>query len=205
VESVWSGTWTGPLAAAEAAVFRRRSRWLLATGQYEDEALKTPLDQDTEARDRYAARRNRIALAEPRRSTWMGDQFAAVEARVQAEYGLDLPFVWPRLWIVLPDDVRAELRAARDAFDSGTALAGWGCCYVLLTPIWWPACLIGAVITAAGWRRGRLASAQIAMLTESVVDLFGYALAVQLGFASDAGPLTRQLGQRITTAARKGA
>jgi hypothetical protein len=42
-----------------------------------------------------------------------GDRIHAIEQVALDRYGLDLTFAWPRLWLVLPENVRAELNAAR--------------------------------------------------------------------------------------------
>ncbi|MET9248046.1 hypothetical protein [Nonomuraea sp. NPDC003709] len=205
VELVWAGLWPRPLAWCERVLFRRNARWLRATRLYEAEVIKNTADQDLSARDRYAARRNRIALAEPTRSTWIGDQYNATETRIRTEYSMDLPSVWPRLWMVIPEEARAELRSARATFDSATSLAGWGVCYLLVGALWWPAALAGILVLAAGWRRGRLAGRLLAFLIESTVDLYGYTLAEQLGLASNDRRFTRSMGESITVMMRKGA
>ncbi|GAA2467203.1 hypothetical protein ACFPFX_10800 [Streptomyces mauvecolor] len=204
VTSVWVGEWPRRLTACALKASHRRERWLRATQNYEAEAAKPPFERDEAVLVRHAATRNRIGLAEPCHGTWMGDRLAAVETRVRVEYGVDLPFVWPRLWLTLPDSARAELDTVRGTFNSATALAGWGLCYMAIGILWWPAALIGAATLLAACRRGRLAVASLAMLTEAAVDLHGAALAVQLGLTADSGQLTKALGERITVVARKG-
>ncbi|MEK8169407.1 hypothetical protein NKH77_05185 [Streptomyces sp. M19] len=109
--------------AAERALARwRRLRWIRAAGRY-NAALITlarrrrdpfapPLgdagedpEPDTEA---LTAARDRIALAEPRRPTWMGDRLLAVAVRVRDTYDLDLATAWPRLWLVVPPGAGAN-------------------------------------------------------------------------------------------------
>ena len=62
--------------------------------------------------DLLAAERNRIAIAKPTRPTSMGDRIAAADERVHNQYGVDLQSWWPRLWLILDDATRVELRAA---------------------------------------------------------------------------------------------
>jgi hypothetical protein len=52
----------------------------------------------------------------------MGDRVAALETRVRNEYELDFPAAWPRLWLVIPEPSRAELRA--DLAESAVDLYG---------------------------------------------------------------------------------
>jgi hypothetical protein len=155
--------------------------------------------------DRLADRRNRICLAEPTRPLWIGDRLAATDARVHAAYGLDLGTAWPRLWLTVPEDTRAEVRLAATAFDAAAGLAGWGLLYLLLGAVWWPAAVAGAVVWAVGWRRGRVCVSVYADLVESVVDLHGRPLAQALGLTEDPGPMTEELGGEITAVVRKGA
>lgn len=161
---------------------------------------------------RIAAHRNRIAYALPSRPTWMGDRLAAAETRVRGQYGLDLSAVWPRLQLVVPDATRTDLRSAADAWNQAGALAGWGLLYLLVTIMWWPAVTIGLVVMLVGWRRGRVAVATLADLTESAVDLYASTLAKQLGVTAPGGAgadadvvtVTPALGRQITEQLRKG-
>ncbi|MFZ0162611.1 MAG: hypothetical protein WAL12_03400 [Trebonia sp.] len=205
VESVWTGQWPDCLAKLSETTFRRHSRWMSATENFEAEAAKTAPERDLAVLDRNAEARNRIALAEPARSTWIGDQYAAVETRIRIEYGLNLTFIWPRLWLVLPDPVRGELRNARESFDSGTRLTAWGLSYMIITFIWWPASLVAIITIIAGWRRGRLATRSLTFLTEAAVDIYGPVLARSLGLAQENQRLTKEVGTAVTLIARKGA
>jgi hypothetical protein len=56
------------------------------------------------------------ALARPVHPTWMADRLAAAGSRVYHQYGLDLEFTWPRLWLLLPELTRTEVRDTRDSF-----------------------------------------------------------------------------------------
>lgn len=205
VEAVWMGQWPKNLAVLSAITFRRHSRWTIAAERFEAEAVKAPLVRDAAVLDRYAMIRNRIALAEPTRSTWIGDQYAAVETRIRTEYGIDLPFIWPRLWLIIPETARSELRDARDGFDSGTRLTAWGCSYLLIAFVWWPAALVGLSTIFAGWRRGRLTTRRLTFLTEATVDVYGSELARTLGLTEESKRLTKKLGTAVTIVARKGA
>jgi hypothetical protein len=130
---------------------------------------------------------------------------AAADRRVFTEYRLDLAAAWPRLWLILPDAVRTELRTTRTAFDSAAVLAGWGVLYVALGAQWWPSAVIGVATSVAAWRRGRASAAELADLAEATVDLHGVQLGVTLGLCSADSRLDAELGRRITAQLRKGA
>jgi hypothetical protein len=174
-------------------VRQRTKQWLASNAAYE---AATP---GTDEAARLAAARNAIALAKPARATWTGDRLAASGRRVWAEYGLDLTFSWPRLWLFLPDTARDEIRQAGRAFTAARVLQAWGVLYLLLGSLWWPAALAGAVTVFLGWRRGRAGVATLADLIEACYDLHikGLVEAIE-------GP-DRLLGEQVNVRLRKGA
>jgi len=170
----------GPAGRLLASRTRARARrWQDADRRYRD-ARRAHEDDRFVAE--LAASRNGIALAKPTHPTWMGDRLAAAGARVYHQYGLDLQFSWPRLWLVLPELARTEVRDARDSFAAAATLQAWGVFYLALGVIWWPSAVCGAFAAVLGWRRGRAAAAALADLVESSYDLHWRDLAVALGF-----------------------
>ncbi|MFI7416459.1 hypothetical protein [Nonomuraea sp. NPDC049684] len=209
--TVWLGRWPWPFGGLRTTlVRRRRDRWhaLLTRRRTLTRAhpAETRTPDQQERIDQAAARVNRLALAEPGRPTWLGDRIHGAEAVARDRYGLDLPFVWPRLWMVLPEAARADLGNAGTALATAVAVASWSWPLAALAFVWWPAALVAIVVGAAGWVRARAAVAELASLVESVVDLHGRTLAVALGVAEEgrAGPLTVEEGSRVTAVARKG-
>jgi hypothetical protein len=183
---------------------RRAARWERA--QRDLEELRLGDDPAPGELDELAGRRNRISLAPPVAPTWIGDRVAATDTRVFGSYHLDLGSAWPRLWLLLPDDVRAELRTARAGFDAAATLAGWGTLYVLLGLEWWPAAVVGVCAHGAAWRRGRVAITELTELAEATVDLYGARLGTALGLTAttENTELTRELGAAIHRRLRKG-
>ncbi|MGW2767425.1 hypothetical protein [Streptomyces sp. NPDC001275] len=162
VQWLWLGGWGG---TDGWLVQRRRTRWDALQQRYATQLLAldagthSPEDQGRRTLGELAAARNRIALARPLRPTWIGDRFAGVEARVWAEYRVDLSFGWTRLWLVLPEETRAECATARAAFDASGGLAAWGVLYLALGCWWWPAAVIAPTLIVLAWRRGRQTAA----------------------------------------------
>lgn len=152
------------------------------------------------------ARLNRLALVRPGRPTWMGDRMHGVEQIALNRYGLDLSFGWPRLWLVLPDTARTEITATHNAFAAAVATGTWAWPYLLLTTVWWPAVIVAVGIGVTGWARARSAISDLAVLSESAIDLHGRLLAIALGIAGkeSTGPLTVAEGEEITATIRKG-
>ncbi|MGX9884497.1 hypothetical protein [Streptomyces sp. NPDC002276] len=147
--------------------------------------------------------RNRICLVEPDRPTWMADRMRAAGERVHQAYDLDLTAAWPRLWLCMPEASRAEIATAQAAFASTCRLAGWGVLYLVLAVWWWPAAVIAGAIVGTAWERGRAATAVLAELVESAVDLYGRDLAQALGLACPDG-FTPDHGATLTRMLRKG-
>ncbi|MFD0632838.1 hypothetical protein ACFQ9X_15850 [Catenulispora yoronensis] len=123
---------------------RRRTRW--------EKAHKLAVDHEHEpCGTGHAADRNRIALARPRSPTWMGDRSVALETRIRGEYDLDLAAAWPRLWLVLPEPSRADLRAAALEWQDAVAWGAWAVLYALLALAWWPLVLLALLSWSWGW------------------------------------------------------
>ncbi|MFD9409816.1 hypothetical protein ACFWBN_22765 [Streptomyces sp. NPDC059989] len=194
----WLGRW--PEAAAGRLIRWRRDRWSDA----DEEVAAALAEGRSEEVDTLTGRRNRMALSRPARPTWIGDRTHGVDVRVWHAYGLDLGSAWPRLWILADDSTRADITAARTAYDRAAALTGWGLLYLAVGLVWWPAAPAGAVAALTGWRRGRTAAATFADLAEATVDLHIRALAQQLGALAPEAALTRDTGLRITALLRKG-
>jgi hypothetical protein len=184
----------------------RRGRWREADAAYRaavDGTADSPADLRS-LRGQLASRRNRIALSEPQRPTWIGDRLRVAGERVHHQYGLDLEAAWPRLWLVLPDAAREELRAARAELAAAARLCGWGVLFAVLgVALWWPALLAAAVLAAKGWREGRAGAETLASLVEASFDVHLSALVAALRPAD--GPLPPAIGREITEQLRKGA
>jgi hypothetical protein len=149
------------------------------------------------AADAALARRNRIALTEPSRPTWIGSRFQDTEERIAGAYHLDLAVAWPRLWPLLSDNLRADLQAAYGAYTASARLVGWALLYAVIGAWWWPAAVIAVVAAADGWWQGRAGAAVLAELIETAVDLHGRTLATSLGLRCE-GPFDRDTGYQVT-------
>ncbi|MGV9612220.1 hypothetical protein [Nocardia xishanensis] len=150
---------------------------------------------------RALARRQHLGDAMPTRPTWVADRFAAADSHLDTKYGVTPTVVWPRLWTLLPDALRADLGTARDAYSAGCRLIGWGVLYLLLGCAWWPALAVGAVAVITGSVRSRSAVRTLAELTVTAVDLHLADLAEHLGLGTIRPP-DRAVGERIMNALR---
>lgn len=143
-------------------------------------------------------RRAHLSLAQLLLPTRVGDRFYATALRIRDHNGLDLDLVWPRLWTVLPDPLRADLGTAQDAYTAVARLAAWGILYLALTTVWWPAALIGFSIVCTAAIRARVSADVLADLVEAAADLYAKDLAAALDLSLPGVTDPAELGRSIT-------
>lgn len=183
LSAVWLGRWSHAAALADRLARRRRQR------------AKARIAADSEMPARYL----------PARPTWIGDRIHLTDQRIQAQYGLLLGLVWPRLWQVLDEPARSSVQAARDRFDHAVESAGWGLMFAGVGVTWWPALLAGTGVFLVAWRQAREAIATFAYIVEATVDTHHRALAEALGVALPHGQLTPTEAAVINDQLNKGA
>jgi hypothetical protein len=201
VEHALTGRWPAPFhRLARACAGRRRRAWARANQDCKrarDHAASSRLAELTE-------RRNHIALIKPVSATWIGDRLVAPSVRVRMEYGIDLAFAWPRLWLLLPEGTRAPLAESRRRLDEAATLGGWALLYGALGVVWWPSAILGVAVGLVCWRRCRTAADVYAGLVEAAVDVHLDDLLTL--FTDDQGvrPARPHWGNQITERFRKG-
>ncbi len=153
-----------------------------------------------------SARRAAVPIvARERMPTRLGDLLRAVESRPRQRYGLDAVTCWTRLWLVLPEDARTQLAAARAQMDECVRLWLWSllfCVWVIFT--WWAlaVALIGLTI---GYRMAFAAASCYGELVQSCFDVHRSSLYSALGWdrPNDAvGEL--EAGRRLTAFLQRG-
>jgi hypothetical protein len=186
LRELWLGRWPGPLAGAADRLTRRR---------------------EARARAVLASRGTALpAVYLPRTPTWIGDRVRLADARVDAQYGLSLALIWPRLWQLVDDATRQLVQQARARFESACTSGGWAGCYAVLALLWWPVAVLAAVLLALSWRHGRLAAGVFADTLESTVDLHYRELAQALGHQIAPGPgLAPAVADAVNDQLHKGA
>ncbi|MCX5145214.1 hypothetical protein OHB36_00240 [Streptomyces sp. NBC_00320] len=191
VERVWA--LPADLAPAAWLLRRRQGVWDEATRRLKAAILQAaqpphPALDPARAAARVRAlqrRRDRLGPARPVCPTRIGDRFARTTTRAGAVNGVDdFALVWPRLWTVLPEELRTDIATARSGYASTARLAAWGLLFTLLAAVWWPAALIGPAVLACAVPRSRAAADALAELIESATDLHLGDLAERLGITS---------------------
>ncbi|MFJ9250150.1 hypothetical protein [Streptomyces sp. NPDC101776] len=194
--------WPAPLSAiARRAVAFRAGRWAhldaVVRAEQRRALAPAPADRpDPQRRLRAAHRRSQVSVEPPERPTWSGDRIQAAALRLDRDHHLDLFRVWPQLWLVLPDPVRAEIISARSALTRAANLAGWSVLYAPLAWWWWPAIPLAAVLMLIARHRIRSTIDAYAGLVEAAARVHATTLAAQLGI-DHTGPLSTDLGDLL--------
>ena len=206
------GYWPWPLrllekpliALVRRRVQRQRERWSALMQQRESQSL-TPAERMELARLEQARLDFPPDLADLR-PTAVGDILRAVERRIVHRYGLDAVLLWPRLWLLLPEDARQEIAAARESLDRMAEAWGWGLCF-LVWAFWQP----WAVLVALLWMLlaaslARALARTFAVLVQSAFDLYRWRLYEALHFPApqEKGAAEVEAGQALTRYIQRG-
>ncbi|MFP8882951.1 MULTISPECIES: hypothetical protein [Streptomyces] len=205
LEGYWPA-WASPVRAMLIGVRgrgigRRADRWrALARRRAELSAAE---------RAEYAALNAWRATVPPappdRMPTGLGDLLRAVESRPRHRYGLDAVVCWPRLWLVLPEEVRAEVAAARARLDANARLWLWSLLFGVWTVFTWWALAAALVGTAVGYRLALSAAAQYGQLVQACFDLHRGGLYEALGRELPSDPRREyEAGRELTARLERG-
>jgi hypothetical protein len=144
--------------------------------------------------------------------TLLGNVLAAAEERPLGKYRLDAVTCWPALWLLLADDQRKEIAAARRSLDGGAAMVIWGLLGVTLGAFWLPRPWVAALIAAAGiatalgaYGRLHVAARDYGTLIDAAFDLRRRDLLTALGTAPAGHPgQEKPYGEAVTHFLRSG-
>jgi hypothetical protein len=202
------GYWPPALRAPAAARHRRRllaneERWQELYARWESQAATEAEAMELAAVERrLAAMPTQAAQVMP---TSLGNVLKAAESRPSEFYGLDAVACWPRLWLVLPDGVKAEVGAARADLDAAATWWTWAALtavWAFLTP-WALLLAVGAVVLA--YVALLAAATRFGELLGAVFDLHRGLLYGALGWAQPADPEEERLrGEALTQALVRG-
>jgi hypothetical protein len=132
--------------------------------------------------------------------TRLGNVLRASECLPGDKYGLDAVICWPRLWLVLPGDARAELVHARAGLDAAVSACAWAVLFLVFTPWspWAPAVTVAvAPMAYYGWVISR--AQQFGDLVEATFDLYRPALYAALRWPLPATPAQERVAGAAVT------
>jgi hypothetical protein len=127
--------------------------------------------------------------------TLLGNLLRAAEEHAWVRYGLEAGVCWPRLWFLLPRDVREEIAAARSRLNEATRMFAWSLLFVVWTVWAWWAAPVGLLIAGLAWRGMARAALVYGDLVRAAFDLYHPLLFEHLGWPKPKGP---EDGRRLT-------
>ncbi|OLF17421.1 hypothetical protein [Actinophytocola xanthii] len=193
IRRVW--TLPGRRRPARWLITWRRHRWNIRNQQADQLVLnaittsagahptgsdKQPVVTASPALAETLALRDAISLEPPSRPTWIGDRWQSTTKRIYRAHGLDLTVAWPRLWTVLPDNLRTDITTTQTAYVTSSTLTSWAFLYLLPALHWWPVVLISLATAATSLVRVRTATNTLCLLIETAADFHTHTLAEKL-------------------------
>ncbi|WP_448594353.1 hypothetical protein [Thermoflexus hugenholtzii] len=127
--------------------------------------------------------------------TLLGNLLRAAEEHPWVRYGLETGVCWPRLWLLLPKEIREELAAARSRLNEATRLLAWSLLFVAWTVWAWWAAPVGLLLAGLAWRGMTRAAWVYGDLVRAAFDLYHPLLFEHLGWPKPEGP---EDGRRLT-------
>lgn len=184
----------GPLVSRwSRRVTRREARWQELTGS--DRTWRQ--ERELAALDAWL----RAMPADPGRClpTRLGNILAAAERWPADKYGLEAAHCWSRLWLILPEEARKELAAARERLDARITAWIWAVAFVGWTPWAWWAAPVGLAAALLAYSGALTSATALGELQETAFDLHRAALYRQLRWPLPADAASeRASGRRLS-------
>jgi hypothetical protein len=138
------------------------------------------------------------------RPTALGNALSATEDTAGRDYGLDAVVIWPRLYPVLGDKIRAVVDDRRDVLDSAGRMAVTAAATVIATLVllwgsaWWlTLAIVPAVVAAVAYAGAVAAAVAYGEAVRSSFDLHRFDLLTSLKLAL---PRTRDQERQVNQA-----
>ena len=169
VDVLVSGAWPWWLTPLASRVKSWRARRWVKPDELGKAAVQARDDGHGFRAARLDALRAHAPAEQPQGVSWAADQFAAVRERVP----YDVSAQWPQLRLQVPENVRAAMGDARDAYDAACEAIVWSIAVAVLGVWWWPAFVAGSAMWLASWRWSRRAVTGLCNTTEWVFGRYG--------------------------------
>jgi hypothetical protein len=110
----------------------------------------------------------------------LGNLLRAAEEYPYVRYGLVTEVCWPRLWLLLPQEMQTTISLARQRLDRAAQLAIWGLFFCVWSVwAWWVVLVALGIVVAAYWAMMQAASVYVDLL-RAAFDVQRFALYVAL-------------------------
>jgi hypothetical protein len=129
----------------------------------------------------------------------LGNILRAREYSPARKYGLDAMICWPRLWPLLPENLRTDLASARSALDRLAELCFWGLLF-----LFWAILVRWAILIALLWifityHMACQSAMSYGDLLEAAFDLYRFSLYDAMGWPRPKSTQTEpELGSQLT-------
>lgn len=132
--------------------------------------------------------------------TRLGNLLRTMEMRPLEKYGLDAYICWPRLWLLLPEEVKADLTTARYQLDATVRAWLWGGLFLIWSYWAWCWVIPVSLVTMLLAYRWMLQAAKVyGHLIESSFDVYRHLLYQSLRWPLPNNPAEElQEGKRLT-------
>ena len=134
--------------------------------------------------------------------TRLGNIFQAAGLRPETKYGLDFVICWPRLWLLLPEEVKKELTEARASLNTAACIETWAFLSLLWGIVlwtWWAVPLALIILCYVYYRWMLNAAAIYGDLLDATFDLHRMDLYKSLRWPLPTTPdAERQSGKQLT-------
>jgi hypothetical protein len=115
------------------------------------------------------------------------------------KYEIDSVLIWPRLWLLLPESARAEVRDSRAALDADAGLFLWGAMFIVWGNWNWIAVPIGLLVCLFSYTSMIADARTYGEIVESVFDLYRMKIYEALRLPLPATPADeREKGKQLT-------
>lgn len=140
-----------------------------------------------------------------RMPTGLGNVLRAAERRPRDRYGLESIYVWPRLWLLMPEQTREDVGAARGGLNLAVRVFTWGAFFVLWGVVAWWAAIVGILVAVYAYNWTLIQARTYGDLFEAAFDLHRFLLYDALGWPRPKSSIHEKLdGERLSKYLHRG-
>ncbi|MGF1515315.1 MAG: hypothetical protein ACFB5Z_16665 [Elainellaceae cyanobacterium] len=206
----FEGYWPRWMAPLHTFLIKRQRAWFDRADSRWNELMmqqaEAPASMTAQEIEEQIDLDTRLRQVPPQRSRQMplrlGNILRAAEMQPQNKYGLDAIVCWPRLWMVLPDEVKDALQQARSDLNTAARVWLWGTLFLAWFFVWrwtWWVIPVGLGTAWFAHRWMLLAASTYGELLESAFDLHRFKLYEALHWPLPKTPEEEQSSGKLLT------